>query len=394
MTHKAAPLVATLDQNRCCGCLACVATCCKGSLIESVDSAGFSRPVWNKDLCVGCGACDSACPALSPRERDERVAMLWAQSIDSSQLRHSSSGGLFALLADKVLDSGGTVYGAAFSDDFSAVEHIRIDDSSDLDRLMTSKYVQSRVSREVYESVVSDLVLGQTVLFSGAGCQIAALKGYLGRRKYNGTLLTVDVMCHGVPSPRLWSDYAEHISGLMGAPLSSVNFRSKTSGWTSYSLRCKARNEKEIEESHSQNWYMKAFLTNHSLRSSCFNCPSKQACGSDLTLGDYWGYEGDAKDLDIEKGVSAVIVRTKLGEAFLDSIASEMRFGIASYEDVSSKNPALEHSVTPPPGRDQFISDVSAGIPVASLISKWSFKRSVFDKVKSKLAVLLKKNGR
>lgn len=383
------PSVASLDSNRCCGCLACVASCGRGALAESTDELGFPRPLWDKGMCTGCRACDRVCPALSSRSKDARLRALWAQSIDKGELRGSSSGALFAALAGIVLDLSGTVYGAAFTGGFTRVEHIRIDDRLDLGRLMTSKYVQSRVPKEVYQGVLADLADGRMVLFSGTACQVAALKNLLGKRKYKGTLLAVDVMCHGVPSPRLWSDYVTYLSSSMGAPLEFVNFRSKTSGWTSYSLRCKARNEKEMDVSHGRDWYMKAFLTNHSLRSSCFECPSKQSCGSDLTLGDYWGFEG-GEGLIVDEGVSAVVARTVSGETYLESAASKARLGVASYDDIASKNPALEHSVMPPEDRERFLSDVSSGVSIETLMSRWSFERSFFEKAKGKVVALFK----
>ena len=135
---------------------------------------------------------------------------------------------------------------------------------------------------------------------------------------------------------------------------------------------------------------MKAFLTNHSLRSSCFECPSKQACGSDLTLGDYWGFEGGTEGLTVDEGVSAIVARTTLGEKYLEAAASKLWLGSASYSDIASKNPALEHSVTPPASRDSFLSDVSSGMSIEALMSRWTFERGFLDKVKGKVAALFK----
>ena len=379
--------------GRCCGCLACVASCHFGALRAQEDDLGFAQPKLDSTRCTSCGACDRVCPALNDSAMDSVEGSYWCQSKKTSQLSNSSSGGVFGLLAADALELGGVVYGAAFADGYARVEHIRVDGAETLHRILTSKYVQSYVSPDLYPMVVSDLKDGMTVLFSGTSCQITALKRYLAGKKYDGSILLVDVMCHGVPSPLLWSSYVRYLEERVGDKLDSVNFRSKSSGWTTFSFRYTYRKEKVVEERHSENWYMKAFLKNASLRQSCFDCPSKRSCGSDVTLGDYWGFDSNGKEVDADKGVSAVIVHTPKGAMHLERIFGDTVYGAAAFEDISAKNPALEHSVVPFTKRQQFLDDVRSGMELGEVMRKWKFDRSFVQRVLGKAKSLWVREG-
>ena len=138
------------------------------------------------------------------------------------------------------------------------------------------------------------------------------------------------MVCHGVPSPRLWKDWLEYLSKELGARIDDVNFRDKTTGWETYSVMYRAGSDAVLSHSNSDDWYMKAFLANASLRPSCFGCRAKGACGSDLTLGDYWGVRGVHPDLSADRGVSAVIVRTEKGTSCIAECAGGLRVGETS----------------------------------------------------------------
>lgn len=353
------------------------------------DGLGFRRPSVDASRCVSCGMCDRACPAVSPREPDARASAWWAYAGDGTLRDASSSGGVFGLLARDALSRGGAVYGAAFSPDFRSVRHVRVDSAGDLDAVMRSKYVQSSVGPEVYRGVADDLRAGLPVLFCGTACQVAGLRGYLsGRRVPAGGLLAVDVICHGVPAPRLWSEWVARREGLAGAAASAVNFRSKAAGWLSYSVRYEYRTEKDtapaarVESGRfSDDWYMRAFLANASLRGSCLACPAKRSCGSDLTLGDFWGVQSRLPavfEASGDRGVSAVLASTTRGEGALLSLAGLER-GEAAYADVLAGNPSLEGAVAPYGRRGEFLADVAAGVPVAELERKWTFRPSALQ---------------
>ena len=223
--------------SRCCGCGACVAVCPVSCLSMEPDELGFLHPSCAGGGCASCGKCTKVCPVVSPSAEDAVESVRWAKASDKGLRRRSSSGAIFGLLAGVVLNGGGIVYGAAFSDDCKTVNHVRIDSVDDLDSVMRSKYVQSSISGDVYESLKDDLTEGRSVLFSGTACQCAAVRNYLTVAKVSlDHLLLIDVICHGVPSPRLWKEWVEHVSREAGAEVDEVNFRSKSTGWLTYSV--------------------------------------------------------------------------------------------------------------------------------------------------------------
>lgn len=167
--------------DACCGCGACAAKCPKSCISMQEDKFGFLHPVIDAGACVGCHACESVCPALGGGKCDEALGICWAKGKSSELLEASSSGGIFGLLAESVIAGGGVVCGAAWADGCRHVEHVLVEDAVSLDRIMRSKYVQSRVGREVYAGVRDAIRSGRRVLFAGTACQVAGLKRYLGK---------------------------------------------------------------------------------------------------------------------------------------------------------------------------------------------------------------------
>lgn len=359
------------------------------------DEWGFMHPEINESACVGCGACERACPALSSYAADGAEAVFWAKACDAELKERSSSGGVFCLLAREVLHEGGIVVGAAFANKCRSVEHSIVDSEVGLDSLMRSKYVQSSVGEGVYEGVRSALRSGRKVLFSGTACQVAGMRGYLGKLAESPLFLSVDVICHGVPSPRLWSDWIERFNAREDAEIHCVNFRSKTTGWLSFSVSYEYETEKDGATRQSANkfaddWYMKAFLNNASLRASCFGCPCKRSCGSDITLGDFWGFQALHPEVDYEKGISAVICNTGKGRLAFGAVADDLDSGASSLEEVLPGNSALVRSVLPYGHRAEFMADVAEG-NLDAMRRKWEFKPSARQRVRGKLGGLKRK---
>lgn len=365
--------------GRCCGCGACAATCPKGCISMVTDGWGFPRPSVDESACVGCSRCITVCPVLFRMESDAVLSVFWARSRDERELARSSSGGVFGLLAADVIVSGGLVVGAAWDPDFRSVSHRIVGDFSDLDALMRSKYVQSSVPAGVYRGVRDALRLGRRVLFSGTACQIAGMRSYLGPLARSDFFLTVDVICHGVPAPVLWSRWVAHREAVAGAPLSGVNMRSKTTGWSSFSASYEYGAEKDgVRQAESavfrDDWYFRAFLSNASLRPSCLACPCKRTCGSDLTLGDYWGVESVHPEVNCEDGVSAVICNTGKGVAALKAVSCALDSGPSEFEKVLAGNPALTESASPHKKYAEFMHDVKINQPMEYMVRKYRFK--------------------
>lgn len=393
--HEAPKAIVSLDE-RCCGCGACAAACPKSCISMEADAWGFPRPKVDASECIDCGRCASACPVLSPGHADEVCSVYWAKSKNDGELARSSSGGIFGLMASDVLASGGVVVGAAWNEDRRSVSHVIVDDPSGLDAVMRSKYVQSTVPLGVYQGVRQAIKEGRRVLFAGTGCQIAGLRGYLGFQADFDSLLTVDVVCHGVPSPALWDRWAAYREASSGARLADVNMRSKTTGWLSFSATYEYEAEKGsspmVESSvFRDDWYFKAFLSNACLRPSCFTCPVKRSCGSDVTLADYWGVQSAHPEVDYSGGVSAVICNTAKGDAAFKAISIMLDSGSSTFEKVLAGNPSLTSSVHPYAHYDNFMSDVAAGRDIPELMRAYEFKPALFQRIRSLLSGIKRK---
>lgn len=357
------------------------------------DDLGFSRPIVNAEICIDCGACEQACPAIGERSVDQLQSVSWAKSDSSELLDRSSSGGIFGLLARKVLSEGGVVCGAAFDEGCRTVRHVLVGNETGLDAVMRSKYVQSSIGKEVYRGVRNAIRSGRRVHFAGTACQVAGMRGYLGKLGESDLFLSVDVICHGVPSPELWSRWIDYRGEAFGSDVCDVNMRSKTTGWLSYSAAYKHAVEKDNTgdtESRvfGEDWYMKAFLANASLRSSCLACPAKRSSGADITLGDFWGFQNIHPEVDCSKGVSAVLCNSKKGERAFKAISRITLNGSATLDEVVAGNPSLIRSVSPHPMRDEFLNDVASGSSIPDLMAKWKFRQSLRQRVRGKLGAI------
>lgn len=389
------PKVASLG-DVCCGCGACAARCPHNCISMEPDAWGFLHPTIDAAACVGCGACDAACPALNVPGEDSCKSALWAKAKDSGFLDRSSSGGMFGLLASNVLSRGGVVAGAAWGAGCKELRHIVVEEESDLDSVMRSKYVQSSVGHEVYEEVRSVLRAGHPALFAGTACQVAGMRSYLGKLADSDLFLGVDVICHGVPSPELWRRWLEHVEAREAGEVHAVNFRSKITGWLSYSVMYKYITEKDNASRFSANrfaedWYMRAFLGNASLRPSCLECPFKRRCGSDVTLGDFWGIQRQHPEVPVEGGVSAVVCNTDKGATAVSRISSSVDSGTSTFDKVVAGNPSLVRSVAPYGDREAFMVAVAEGVPISDMMSRWDFEPTIKQRFISKAKGVVKK---
>lgn len=330
-------MIQIIDKSQCCGCTACVSICPKQCITMQEDEEGFFYPFVNKSLCVDCNLCQKVCPVLNQANEREPLAVYAAKNKNMEMRLASSSGGIFTLLAEKVIDEGGIVFGACFDENWEVV-HDCTESKERLAAFRGSKYVQSCMNN-CYARVKQYLRLGRKVLFTGTPCQIAGLKSYLGKEYEN--LLAVDVVCHGAPSPKAWRLYIKDITNNDIKVITEINFRGKLYSWKNYKFIIRGRENEIINEGGYDNKWIHAFLLNLMLRPSCHCCPAiKGKSGSDITLGDYWGIEKFVVDFDDDKGCSLVLVNTLKGEKIYarlncDSVQTP-------YEYAVLKNPSLK----------------------------------------------------
>lgn len=304
-------MISINEKKKCCGCNACVQKCPKQCIVMREDVEGFLYPVVDQSECVGCGLCEKACPILNAKAEHQEVTAYAAFANDDNIRMKSSSGGLFTLFARQILSDNGIVFGAAFDQNFM-VHHIAIETEEELIKLQGSKYLQSRIEN-TYQEAERYLKFGRKVLYTGMACQIAGLKKFLGK-EYE-LLYTVDVLCHGVPSPKVWRRYLDYQEKCHGGAVTRTFFRQKDFGWKTYALKLQFNNLSAYEQIFSRDLFMQMFLSNICLRPSCHACKFKGLDRpSDITIGDSWGIENYMPEMDDDKGTSVVLVHSLNGQ--------------------------------------------------------------------------------
>ncbi len=310
------------DKRDCCGCGACAQRCPAKCIRMTEDAEGFRYPVADADACTGCGLCERICPGLHPSAPHDPLRLFAARNRDEAARAAGSSGGVFSLLARRTLREGGVVFGAAFVPTWGGVSHRRAEKEEELQPLLKSKYVQSDTGG-CYAEAAALLREGRRVLFSGTPCQIAGLHAFL-RGERPERLLTVECLCHGVPSPAVWRRYTEETAG--GRRILGVDFRDKSrSGWRRYDFTVRTDGgERRVPA--REDLYMRAFLAELTLRPSCYACPFKSGrSGSDITLADFWNIRDVLPAFDDDRGASLVLLNTPQGVRHFEEADAECR---------------------------------------------------------------------
>ena len=332
----------------CCGCGGCKDVCPKNSITFKSDSEGFLYPVIDTN-CVGCGLCLKYCPVANETKKPEKQMVYGARLKDENILMKSTSGGVFYPLALEILKRQGVVMGCAFDEKLTA-HHVAVENEKDLEKLGGSKYVQSN-TLGVFAQVKELLLQDRYVLFSGTGCQVAGLKAFL--NKDYEKLLTVDVVCHGVPSPKLFENYLCYLSGKEKAEITDYSFRSKEKkGWGSY-YKYTAKKDRHGNGYFDPYYY--AFYTSKNLRESCYKCKFANSDRvGDITLADFWSIGKVHPSFYSEKGTSAVIINSLKGEEFFKLISPNLEYISSTYEKVALMNTNLLKPPTRPKNRSDF----------------------------------------
>lgn len=345
----------------CTGCSACMNICAKRAISMVEDAEGFLQPCIDTSKCVECGLCQKVCPVLNPLQPGKGEKRVYA-FINYTDRKKSSSGGAFSFFARKVLEEGGVVFGATI-DDRLQVYHIGIDSVDELHRLRGSKYVQSRIGSS-YREAKAALLGGRKVLFTGTPCQIAGLYKYLGKR-WENLLVTLDLVCHGVPNQKVFSMYLEKLAqnkGLDPAYAGNiVGFRFRNlDSWSIVPAIQISESENWRILTQESNFYMAAFFQGLLYRESCFSCQyaNTERIGT-FTIADFWGVGtmGRKFQKNVSAGVSMII--DNYGQmhqwvASADNIYMEER----TLEEAKLKNENLNHPIHRPKERDSAILDL------------------------------------
>ena len=360
-----------IKNNRadCTGCYSCWNNCPKQAITMVEDAEGFRYPQINKDLCVNCGACERACPVLNPPvvETTEEPATYAAINDKKGVRRNSSSGGIFHALAERVLQDGGIVFGAAWDDKWE-VSHQAAENETELVALQVSKYLQSR-AEDVYRRVRQELIAGRKVLFAGTPCQCAALRTYL-RRDYPNLLL-MDFICHGVPSPAVWREYLAACSG--GAEIQGISMRNKNLSWERFLLAIFFKKaNKYLAEDLNTDLYLRGFLQNLYLRPSCHACHfCRQNRPTDITLADFWGVAEELPKAYDGQGTSLVFIHSERGKEAFAQI--EVRKWAVAFAQGVKHNPSMLYPSKPSVKREVFFREFNRGKQdILSLLARFT----------------------
>lgn len=306
-----------VNSNLCTGCSACASVCPAKAIKMSVDSEGFYVPVFNQELCTNCKLCTKVCPIISCHFNKAAPEALAVMVKDEKERLSCSSGGVVSTLSRHIIDNGGYVCGC-ITQNFEIYHEIISKDNFYLfERLKGSKYVQSDL-RDVFVRLKQLLRNGKVVLFVGSGCQVAGLKNFLIKPYSN--LITVDFICHGVPSPKFLKGYVDHLRQVHYA---ATNFstRDKIEGWQSHHVFSlyDENGDTLFRENGKYNVYISSFLANLVNRHSCGNCKfTKVQRVSDITVGDFWKIRKFNKKFDDRKGTSLVLCNSDVGQKILD----------------------------------------------------------------------------
>lgn len=342
------------------------------------DCEGFLYPKVDSAACVDCGLCEKVCPVINQGYTIVPLATYAAKNKDEKIRYKSSSGGIFTLIAEQILADGGVVFGARYNENWEVI-HDYTETFEGLEAFRGSKYVQSVIA-DNYKYAKQFLLEGRKVLFSGTPCQIAGLKKYLQKEYEN--LLTLEVVCHGVPSPKVWKDYlqyrrAQHVVGKNTVSssidklpvITGISFRDKISGWKKFGFKICYAASKAAENSVSksanidnceitpfnEDIFMKGFLKNLYLRPSCYQCMARQGkSGADIAIADYWGIQRIHPELDDDKGVNLVLINTQKGQNYFNEIAASLAYTISDYKKSIASNPCIVKSVAEPSQRILF----------------------------------------
>lgn len=340
------------NDKECTGCEACKNICRQNAIKMIYSDEGFLYPYVQKEKCIQCGKCKNVCPVKQKNKKENTIIdclVAKSRTIESD----SASGGIFAVAAKYVLQKNGIVFGASYNERFQVV-HTYITNVSELDKLQGSKYVQSKIGY-TFRQAEKFLKKGKLVLFSGTACQIAGLKQFLGQSYEK--LICIDIVCHGVPAPRVWEKYLECFHNK--EKIDKINFRNEKR-IEEKKFYIHFNNGKTYEKVYPQDPFVWGFCYDFFLRNTCYDCMFKKDRGNaDITIGDAWGMKQYAPMLFRKKGkVSILIVNTENGNRLLQEFKKDLEFQNVQIEWIIKNNKMLRCSALYNKNREMFFCEL------------------------------------
>lgn len=336
--------------GNCKGCGACETACPDHAIFMKKETTGFVYPYIDKNKCNRCGKCYAVCPDHKKMNNCEMLEIYGCKSIRDDVLDRSTSGGLFYLLAEWMVNSGAYVYGAVLDDDH-VVRHKCAKTLDEIARIQGAKYVESELG-SCYEEI-RGMLHDKRILFTGTPCQIAGLKAVVGEHP---NLYTIDIVCNGVGSPAMFSKYIQWIG--KNGEVSDFRFRDKKTGWHHSSVSYQQNGNVHLE-SLKKNLYTKLYFRNLISRDSCYSCQytSFERC-SDWTIGDFWGIEKCNKEFDEDTGVSLVLIHSQKGKELFEKITDGIKY--FKSDQMNCLQPRLQYPVTRNYMRKRFMREFSS----------------------------------
>ena len=328
------------EADKCTGCGACKNICPKDAIDLRENEYGFVYPVIDEEKCIECNLCSNTCEKIFEAPLSAPLKAYACTIKDKNSLMKSSSGGVFSVLAEYILENGGAVCGCIYGDDFKPM-HICSEKKEDYYLMRKSKYVQSDTGL-VYRDVKNRLDAGQNVLFTGTPCQVSALKGYLGKRYEN--LLCVDLICHGVPSYGMFKKFLQYLENKYKTKITDFDFRSKKYTWQRFTSEFTDSSNKVKNIGKYDEFYMHGFSLGYMMRLSCYECryATENRIG-DITIGDFWGYDKLELSCDKINGISVCMLNSENALKLKGVLEKNMTIEEVDYNIVVNGNTCLRH---------------------------------------------------
>lgn len=335
-------MISVYDQKEeCCGCTACEYICPTNAIKMVLDEEGFLYPKIDQELCIDCGKCRKSCAFQNGFNKNSNLdipEVYGIKHIDDDVRNNSSSGGAFTGVSDYIFSKKGIVCGVGFNEKMEVI-HKFANNKYERNLLRGSKYVQSEL-KDIFPEIKKMLLDNREVLFSGTPCQVVGLKNYLDLLKCDTqNLLTIDIICHGTPSPMLWKQYLNFLEKKKGKKVSEYNFRSKIKGWHEHTESVRYSDNTSDYKSRELQIFRNIFYSHNALRPSCHNCKyTNYIRPSDITIADFRGIEKINKNFDDNKGISLVLINTDNGKFLFENIKGQFECYISNTSDCVQRN--------------------------------------------------------